>query len=279
MEKRCLDLFLNYDKIYFAFGFKTEQKNNDAHKGNTNYSNYVLQLGTNKLVIEGGYRKYKGFYDASTPQYIKPFTDSTLYYQNKNLENRNFKIKTFYFLNHKRFSYNSAYFGSFRQLKSAFSLLLGANFYTNKIVSDTSLIPPYARDIFGNYSMLKEIHVTGFSFGGGGSANLIIGKRFFLNLTATLEMEPQWRKYVSYPDGTTSPCYISPSSDFRASFGFNNKHIYILLSSVNDITFNKNKSLIVTGNFFMSSTTFIYRFHFESKITRWMKENRIYKMI
>ena len=164
--KAVTGFILNYDKIYFAFGFKTTQSNNDFRKGNSNYSNYVLQLGTNKLVIEGGYRKYKGFYDAGTPQHIQPFTDSTLYYQDKNLESRNYKIKTLYFLNHKKFSYNSAYFGSYRQLRSAASWLLGANFYVNKIVSDTSLIPPYARDIFANYSMLKEIHVTGFSFGG-----------------------------------------------------------------------------------------------------------------
>jgi uncharacterized protein DUF4421 len=277
--KAISGFFLDYDKIYFALGFKTIRSNDDPRRGTTDISNYSVQLGTNKLILEGGYRKYKGFYDESTPNYITPFTDSTLFYQDKSLENKNLKIKALYFFNHKKFSYNSAYFGSFRQLKSAASWVIGGNFYYNNIQTDTSLIPYYARNVFDNYAHLNGIRVTGFSLGGGGSANLILWKRFFLNITLTVEAEPQWRKYHYFTNETTSPFYMSVASDFRTSLGFNSRRFYCLLSSINDVTFNNNKSLSITGNFLNATFSIGWRFHFENKATKWLRENKIYKMI
>ncbi|HKR04156.1 MAG TPA: DUF4421 family protein [Bacteroidia bacterium] len=277
--KAITGFFLDYDKIYFAFGFKTVQNDNDMRKGTTDISSYVVQLGTNKLILEGGYRRYRGFYDESTPNYIAPFMDSTLYYQDKSLEDKVTKIKALYFLNHKKFSYNSSYFGSYRQLKSAMSWTFGGNFYYNKIKSDTSLIPYYARSVFNEYGYLDQVRVTGFSLGGGGSGNLVIGKRFFLNLTITLGLEPQWRRYHFLTGEATSPCYISFASDIRTSLGFNSRKFYFLISSINDLTYNNSKSLNISGAFLNGTISIGWRFHLENKGTKWLKENKLYKMI
>lgn len=270
---------IDYDKIYFALGFKTDKKDNDLRKGASNFSNFVLQVGTNKFVIEGGLKKYKGFYDLRTPNFIAPFTDTTLFYQNKSLVNTSFKVKALYFINNKKFSYNSAYFGSYRQVKSAASWVVSANFFSNNTTCDTSLIPPYARVYFGNYAYLQSIKSKGFSVGGGGSGNLVISKSFFINLTFTLQAEPQWRTYTHYQSGETNPFYISLASDIRASMGFNTKRFFFLLTAINDLSFNNSKSIKISDNFFASAVAIGYRFHFENKATRWIKENKIYKWI
>jgi hypothetical protein len=270
--------FVDYDKIFFALGFNLF-KNNDPRKGTTENSNYVLQFGTNKLILEGGYRRYKGFYDDSTSNYISPFTDSTPYYQDPVMVHKNIKLKAFYFFNDEKFSYNSAYFGSFRQLKSAVSWMLGGNIYYNRLKSDTSLIPYYAREVFDNYGYLNEVRATGFSFGGGGSGNLVIAKRFFLNLTLTVELAPEWRRYHYFNNEETKPFYVSASSDVRTSFGFNSRKFYFLFTSINDFSFDTSKSLMMEGNFLNVTFSIGWRFHFENKSTKWLKENKIYKMI
>lgn len=268
----------SYDKIYFALGFKTSNTE-ESKKGKSKNQNIALQLNGNKLVIEAGYRNYRGFYDASTPVFIQGFSDTTPYFRNESLQNKNLKIKALYFLNHKKFSYNSAYFGSFRQLKSAFSWILNGNLYFSKIQSDSTVIPFYAHDIFAEYGELNGIRVTAFSLGGGGSANLIVFKRFFYNATITLAAEPQFRKYTFLNNSSTTPFYISVAADLRSSFGYNSRKFFLLFSVVNDLTFNKNRSLTVNGNFFTTSFAVGYRFHFENKSTKWLKANKLYQMI
>ncbi|MFI5220521.1 MAG: DUF4421 family protein [Bacteroidia bacterium] len=267
-----------YDKIYLAFGFKI-QSNEEAKKGKSKNTNLVLQLNGNKLVLEAAYRNYKGFYEENTPLFIPSFNDTTPYYQDENLRNKIWKLKAFYFFNHKKFSYNAAYFGTFRQIKSASSWVLNANFYTGNIRSDSSMIPYYAQEIFNPYSYLNGISVIGFSFGGGGSGNIVVFKKFIFNATLTAGLEPQWRTYDIINEEKISQTFLSAALDFRSSFGFNSERFFFLVSTINDFTFNYNKSLMVTGNFLTTSFVLGYRFHFENKATHWLKQNKIYKMI
>lgn len=268
----------NYDKIFLSFGFKTANAE-EAIKGKSKNTNLLLQLRGRKLILEASYRKYTGFYESKAGEYNASFTDSIPYYINPGMSSRNIKIKALYFTNHNKFSYNASYFGSFRQIKSAASWIINGNVYFSNVLSENALIPYYASDVFEKYAALNKIKVNGFSFGGGGAANLVVFKRFFFNVTATLAAEPQWRTY-GYTDGSVeNPFYVSLAVDARSAFGYNSKRFWIIITGVNDLTFNNNKSLNITGNFFTSTISLGYRFGFENNFTRALKNNKVYKSI
>lgn len=274
--QKVTGLIINYDKIYFAFGIKTERA--EAYKkGKSNNTNFALRLQGRKMLIEATYRNYKGFYDENTPLYFSSFEDSTPYYRDESLRNRTFKAKSFYFLNHDKFSYNASYFGSYRQLKSAASWVLNANFYTTTIRADSSIIPYYARDIFVPYSYVKRITVNCISVGGGASANLVIFKRFFFNATFILGLEPQWRTYELMNEEKTSQFFVSAAFDFRSAIGYNSKRFFMFVTSFNDVTLNNSGSIVFTGNFLSGAFVVGYRFPFENGVTKALKSNKIYQ--
>jgi hypothetical protein len=267
-----------YDKIYLALGFKSGQQE-VAKKGKSNNTNFTIQLRGNKLVIEASYRNYRGFYDENTPAFVIPFNDTTPYYRNESLQNKTFKLKSFYFLNHKKFSYSSAYFGSFRQIKSAASWVLNANFYSTQMRADSTIIPYYAHEVFNPYSNLNSVSVKAFSFGAGASANIVLFKRFYFNATFTIGAEPQWRTYRLVNGENISQAVLSASLDFRSALGYNSKRFFILVSQLNDVTFNNSKTLTFSGNFLSGNLILGYRFHFENKATKALKSNKIYQSL
>ncbi len=275
--KTVTGLILNYDKLFFAFGVKTSQS--DTSKGNSKNTNISFQLKGNKLVLEASWRNYSGFYDANTFGFRENLTDTVNFHKDESMSSRNLKVKGFYFLNHKKFSYNSAYYGSYRQLKSAISWVVNGNFYFSKIRSGSGLIPYYAKEVFKDYQSLNGIDVTGVSVGIGGAGNLVVFKRFFVNLLVTLAAEPQWRTCMFEQRNETHPFYFSLASDLRGSLGFNSKRFFLILNIINDQTFNSNSAINLSSNFFVVTLSAGYRFHFENKSTKWLKENKYYKML
>lgn len=76
---------------------------------------HAFQVGK-KFGIEGFYQKYKGL--------VLPLKSSPGFDHFQNVNYNNYGVNLYYFLNHKRLSYNSAYKYSQKQIKSSGSIML-----------------------------------------------------------------------------------------------------------------------------------------------------------
>lgn len=227
---------INYDKFNFSIGFKNPT-GQVKQKGDTKFRNIGLNFGGDRWILENSYRSYKGFYNKNTVSYDTSFKRTGIYDQYPNINSESYKTKFLFFTNSNKFSFKSGYSCICHQLKSAFSFVLSANIYYNRVNSDSSFFPLPVREYYGSQKSLNGLNVFAFSVYGGASANLVLWKSFFMNLTLIIGPEEQWRKY-HYSDAPPSKTifYTSISGDFRASIGLNFKHFFVLLNGSSDFS-------------------------------------------
>lgn len=270
---------IDYDKVSFSFGAKTSPSN-EALKGKTTTRNLNLSVGGNKWILETSIRNFKGFYDDFTSRYDTSYRAGQPYYQNRSMKVEQAKAKFMYFSNHKKFAYKAGYGFTCRQLKSAFTWVLGGNFYVNKTSTDTSFFSPIVRKWYGRDDSLTNLNVTGISAGGGASFNLVIWKVLFANITFNLYAEPQWRTYIRKNDSASRLCYLSASGDVRLSLGFNAKNFIFSFNSFNDFVYMNSSNLDVTSKFISGSLSIGYRFKVKTpKFYQKFQQTKIYKKL
>ena len=272
---------VDYDKFSLSFAFKSTPPDGQSKQGQTAYKSFNFSFGGNKWLVETSYKNYKGFYDDNTAAYDTSFGPTKPFYQNHSMVTKGLKVKGFYFFNNRKFSYKSSYSCIYRQLKSAFSLFAIGNMYYNRFASDTSFIPPPVWNFYSAYYDMNRLNVLAFSGGMGASGNIIMHKKFFLNLTLGLGIEMQNRNYHYYfSNQYARRVYISLVGDARAALGYNGKNFFITLSSMNDfVNFNDNH-FKMESSFISGSFTYGYRFNVkESSLIKKAKETKLYQML
>ncbi|MBA2613174.1 MAG: DUF4421 family protein [Bacteroidetes bacterium] len=253
-ESRLVSGFeFSYDKFSISLGLRTTPPKQSEGKGNTKTFTTNFNFGGNIWYLENSIRYFKGFYDTNTGAYDSTFKKTGVYLQQPNLENTLFRSKFLFFTNHHKYAFRSGYDGSYRQLKSAASWVLGANVSYNNIRSDSSFFPIKSRSYYGDYGNMNGLKVVGISANVGAAATIVILKGFFASAMFIVGPEQQWRTY-NYQGRSVPLSYISVSGDFRASIGFNFKRLYVLGSSITDFSVYNSKFVgltnkAITGNF------------------------------
>jgi hypothetical protein len=274
----------SWDKIAFSLGRSIEATESDiSRKGITKTSNLSFSVNSKRYRLEAAYRKYVGFYDQYTPRRDTAFSLDSTYHQLSGMYAKAFRLKGFYFSNKKqRYSYGAAFNNSARQLKTAGSFLLVSNLYGFSIGSDTSIISPGAGSFYPQWENWNSFKTLGLSINGGYTFNLVIFKRFFANLTGTLGLELQNFKY-STSDGISAEDewkFGWSAGDLRGSLGYNGEKFFAILSYIGDFSVYRLKNIELNTRLHYGSFTFGYRFRMkENKITSWLKNNKIYKML
>ena len=157
--------------------------------------------------------------------------------KNPRLTSESYKTKFLFFTNANKFSFKSGYSCNYHQLKSAFSFVLSANIYYNRVNSDSSFFPVPVRSYYDTHQSLNGLNVFALSVYGGGSLNLVLWKHLFMNFTLIIGPEEQWRNYHYLdPHHSHTLFYTSISGDFRASIGYNHKHFFMLLNTTSDFS-------------------------------------------
>lgn len=275
---------LDYDKVSFSVGWKTPLTDSSIYKrGKTTYSNYMFAFSGEKFRVETSYRKYRGFYDQSTPIYDSTFELNSPYFQNPTLSTQSIKVKGFYFVNKKhRFSYSSSYSNTSRQVKTAGSFILFSNVFNLRMNSSESLIPPLINNYYGSWKNYNYFNMTGISVGPGYTFNLVFWKRFFINLTATVGIEARYLKYGIRETETSYHKFnvMIAAKDLRAAIGFNAKNFFLSFTNIFDYDNYNFKSVNFRVQYLSGSFNLGYRFPLkEYKPIKMMKENKYYKML
>lgn len=272
---------LDYDIIGLAFGYRSIPGGN-ARTGNTDYLDLGLNINTRRFRLENSFRRYTGFYDNLSTNYIKPFTDTTHYYQNPSLNLRVVKTKLLYSFNNRKFALGAAYANSKRQVKSSGTWLLVGNFYALNLYSDSSIIPPALRPKYGLvWDGLNRMNVYAFSAGAGGSYTIVFWKKFYLNFLATFAIESQNRHFYTSPENVHFKYWKTWfAGDWRSSIGYNGRRFFIRATSIYDLTNYESNDMNFKMKFIAASFDFGYRFNFKApKPYRKFQETRLYKML
>ena len=271
---------LSYDKISLSFGYKSTPPKDKNKKGETKFLNFGFNIGGNKWIVEGSYRKYQGFYEKNTFNYDTNFRNTGVYFNQPSMRSTLHKLKFMYFSNNKRFAFKSCYSSSYRQIKTAFTWIITANAYYNTLKSDSSIIPMPVRGGYGDQGGLKGLNVFGFSVYGGASLNLVIWKHLLINVTAMLGPEDQYRTYRYDSLRTRDLNYINFSSDVRGAIGLNYRKFYTFVSATGDITPYKSGQMELKSTYYSVNFTMGFRVHTGyPKFYQKLQRTKLYQML
>lgn len=260
----AIGFLVDNKKISLQVLFRLKPKD-DPKKGISQFSNLALSLGGRNIVFEGGYRFFKGFYDETSGNYLPDYTDSTPYFRQPTLSANYIKVKSYFFLNRQRFSYKATYSAGYRQLKSASSMVLTANFLSERLVSDSALIPVFLDDQYQTGENIRGVSHFGFGTGAGYSGTLVFFKRFFANLTLVPSIHLQRRSYYMTNTHPSSGSYITLLLDSRASIGYSGEKLFFIFSGTNDRHWNNGRDLKIQPSFVSATFTMGYRISMEKK--------------
>ncbi len=260
----AIGFLVDNKKISLQVLFRLKPKD-DPKKGISRFSNLALSLGGRNTVFEGGYRFFKGFYDETSGNYLPGFNDSTPYYRQPTLTANYIKIKGYFFLNKNKFCYKATYSAGFRQLKSASSLVLTANFLSERLVSDSAFVPSYLTDEYQTGSNIRGVSHFGFGTGAGYSGTLVFFKRLFANLTLVPSLHLQRRSYYKTDGHPTSGSYITLLLDSRFSLGYSGEKLFFILSATNDRHWNNGYGMKIQPSFASLTFTMGYRLSIDKK--------------
>lgn len=270
---------INYDKFNLSVGFKNPS-NELKQKGNTKFKNLALNIGGNHWILENSYRSYTGFYNKNTINYDTSFKRTGIYDQFPDIRTESYKTKFLFFTNSNKFSFKSAYSCNYHQLKTAFSFVLSANIYYNRLNSDSSFFPAPTRKYFDTHQSMNGLNVFAFSIYGGGSLNLVFWKHFFMNLTLIIGPEEQWRNYHylnTYPPQTLF--YTSISGDLRGSIGLNFKKFFVTLTGTSDFSYYSASQITYVSKYGSVNFSLGYRFKIKpSKAYQRLQQTKLYRL-
>lgn len=278
-SKTFTGLGFDYDIFGFSIGVNSIPSEETYKKGNSNNTNIAFSLGSNKIAFETSFRSYQGFYDRNTQNYTLDFGENSPYFQKSSMKFTGFKAKLFYYKNHKKFSYKSAYASTHRQLKSAWSTVYSAGLYYNNLGVNESFFPLQVSPFYSSMRNLTNIGVVGLSTGVGASGNLVFLKRFFFNTTIIFALESQWRNYSFTNKAEFQKGYFALGGDFRLSFGYNTEKFMFFLSSMYDFSQWNNSIININNEFLSGQINFAYRFNINKP--KWygiIEKNKIYKL-
>ncbi len=271
----------NYDKFQLWLTWSPKPPDNNNGKGHTEVFNLGLNVGDNRWVSENYFRKFRGFYDDKTPAYDSAIFNKTKQYNlNPSMVSSLFMTRFMHFTNYKKFAYKSGFGCNYRQLKSAFSLILGGSFSVFSLRNDSSIFPLKARYLYDDYGSMKGMQSMNVSANFGVAGTIVIWKAWFVNAYYTFGPELQFRDY-DMQTHHTEKTFIGGSGTGRASIGLNLKRFYFIGSYTNDRnTYDIKKTLHHKTMSHNIAGTFGFRIHSSTpKFYQKFQQSKLYGLL
>jgi hypothetical protein len=267
-SNRFWGIDFSYDKFGFTFSFSSvAPKSEREEKGESSSSSFGFTYGGNRCFVDASVRTFQGFYEMNSMLY-----DSTLtsYYQSPSLSSVMLNIKVWYFTNHHKFAFKSAYGGLYRQLKSQMTFAFSGNLHTNTINTDSSIVPDPDKTYFDNVYQIKTVACAGISIFAGVAANIIIKQSYFINFAYLAGPDFQGLStYTNFSETPTTKYYTNYAHDIRFATGFNKKNWYFTFTLSHELNRFNNDLVIISGRLNSYSLNLGYRFS--------VKEPKLYK--
>lgn len=271
----------SYDKIGLSFGFsKKYDYDSTQSKPKSKYMAYNFSFGGNKFIIEPYIVRFTGFYDSNTPNNDTLYKKNKRYHADPSLQIFSAKVNGIYFFNNKQFAYRTMSGFTNRQLQSKGSWMAVANFYINKMRSDSIVYPKSVELAYDTVKKLNRFNIWGVNLGGGYGHIFAIGKkkRFFVGFTAAVMLGYQ-NKQVFFKDSiSVKQEKTGYASDIRFSMGWTtDKFFAVIYGSADRVMMNYEK---VKFTMYAVPINFIIGWRFSIKPPkpyRWFMNTKVYK--
>ncbi|MCX2744432.1 DUF4421 family protein [Mangrovivirga sp. M17] len=220
---------------------ENEDGDNARLYGNTDYSDFQLNLYGTQFGVDFYLQKYQGFYISNASQINKNWQNGDPHPQRSDLSVRNVSFTGFWIQNSEKFSFKSSFNQTERQKKSAGSFLVGATISDIKVEADSAIntIPDNDFSPTVKYSGGK---FTTFSLLPGYTHNFVLNE-LFLNTTFAAGIGLQWQKYP-FEGKQVRNTQFRGALNGRLSFGYNGDKIFtgttIVFQNANANTRNVN---------------------------------------
>ncbi|HWA33762.1 MAG TPA: DUF4421 domain-containing protein [Cyclobacteriaceae bacterium] len=241
--------------------------NNDPEKGKTHYFDLQFHGYGTRIQVDGFGQFYNGFFltpkgAASTPG---------KFYTRPDIKVNEIGLSVQYIVNHKRFSFRSAFLQNDWQRRSAGSILVGFETYGGRIKADSVFVP---RSLVKGDLSLQELYRSYFELGPniGYAYTLVIRQHFFLTGALSVSLDYGFNTSETAITKTWSNG-LSSNTFVRFVAGYNSRvdglsFIY-LNNGVNLTTQTDSHITLNTGNF---RFTYTHRFTPSNKEKKFLKK-------
>jgi hypothetical protein len=252
--------------LNIAHGFNI--LNPDTEKGKTHHVDLQFHAYGTKIQIDGFGQFYSGFFLA--PQGTA--TTAGKYYQRPDLKVNEVGLSIQYIVNHKRFSFRSAFLQTDWQRRSAGSILFGFETYGGRIKADSVFVP--RRLIKGDLA-LQEIYRSYYELGPnvGYAYTLVIREHFFVTGSLSVSLDygintSETASEKTWGNGFSSNTFV------RFVAGYNSKS-----DGFSFIYLNNGVQLITQRDSHVTLNTGNFRLTYTRRFTPGSKEKKILKKV
>ncbi len=250
---RNLNLGIGFNYKWFGLGiaFNFPFINNDDNKyGKTRQMGLQTNMYGKKIIFDGIFQLYKGFYIKNPYNYINNWDNNNSYPQRSDITSVALGGNFYYIFNNKKYSYKASFVQNALQKKSAGSFISGAYFSVYGMNADYSVIPIEIKSKFGNDTNLTSASSVNIGIAAGYSYTFIIKKYFFITLSVvpglSLNSNTKTENNVQIYDGGK----LAVRTQTRFAMGYNNSKYYAGMSAVSDnFSFDNPNNAVVNYNY------------------------------
>ena len=185
-----------------------------------------------ELVVDVHYQRYTGYYVINPWLFDTSYSIDELRFPIRpDIRTFNTAVNVVKVFNPDKFSYKAAFIYNERQLKSAGSWLAGGYFSYFTMNADSTIVPDsdlYEFDKSIDFRATKYVN-TGIS--GGYGHTFVIGKKFFLSISAIVGLGPTFIEASEYSN-TGNRTEVAVRGIFRSAIGWNAENHYFGITSV-----------------------------------------------
>lgn len=179
-----ITLGFNYSWLGLSYTFVPPANQSlDSQFGKTIKNDFEAHITTNRLMVDLTFKKYKGFYLANPESFMDSWEDNGVYPRIPDLQTSTASVSFAYIFSPQKYSPNAAYTYTRAMRKSGGSWMIGGFATSNKVLTDTSIIPGNLKLYIDPKYDLQQIKFSDIGVSLGYSYLLTIAKKNFISAT------------------------------------------------------------------------------------------------
>lgn len=223
--KTSIGLGFNYKWIGLSASFSPGFLNSDDDiYGETESLDLQLNLYARSFGVDAYFQYYKGFYLRNPDDFTS--WDKESFPLRPDLESFSFGLSSYYFTNHKKFSYKAAYTRTQIQKRNAGSFIVGAFFNMNLAGVPGYITPVEFSDTLSSYYNINGYTTSSIGISAGYTYTVNFLKRFFFNAALVPGLGLRNAEFWSNGETQKQDPTITGSVTLRLALGFEGKRIY-----------------------------------------------------